>query len=209
MTERCQEMGKPRQPGIDRDWFLDRLRGRKISQRKLAQHLGLDPAAITLILQDRRKITSKEAHEVAGLLGVSVAEVLRRAGVPVSDDVRRVPISGTVGSKGVITHLPAKTHDMVVCPADVPNTGFALQVRVPSSHKDGWLYFVSGEQVAPETMLDKYVIAVTDDGRTHSCVIKRGYKSGTFNLLLNSNTTDILENEHIAWVSPVIWVRPL
>lgn len=200
-------MGKPLQGEIDRDWFIERLQGRKISQRKLAQHLELDPAAVTLILQGRRKLTNAETHQVASLLGVSVAEVLRRAGVPVSDDVRRVPISGTVGARGVVTHLPAKTHDMVVCPADVPVTGMALQVRMSNSHKDGWLYFASGEQALPESMLDKFVLAVTEDGRTHACFIRRGYKAGTFNLMLSNS--EVLENERIAWVSPIVWIRPL
>lgn len=201
-------MAKTTAGEIDRDWFVERLAGRKISQRKLAKHLGLDPAAITLVLQNRRKITNQEAHEMAGLLGVSVSEILRRAGVPTSDDVRKVAIAGVIGEEGKVTIFPQHSHDMVICPADVPASGFALQVRAASNYKDGWLYFVSGEQLPPEGMLDKFVVAVTTDGRTHVCIMRRGYKSGTFNLLIVCSK-GILENESLSWVSPVVWIKPL
>lgn len=200
-------MGKKRL-GIDREWFLERLVGAKISQRQLAKHLGLDPAAVTLILQDRRKITSNEALQIASLLGVSVAEILRRAGVDVRDDVRKVPIAGIVADEGKVTFLPEKTHDMVVCPADVPATGFAVQVRAATNYKDGWLYFASGEKLEPDGLIDKFVISVTDDGRTHLCILRRGYKANTFNLMLICGRT-VLENQTIAWVSPIVWIKPL
>lgn len=196
------------QGSIDREWFLERLQGRKISQRGLAKHLGLDPAAITLVFQGRRKITNSEAQQIASLLGVSVAEILRRAGVPASDDVRRVAIAGIIGEDAKVNFLPEQTHDMVVCPADVPATGFALQVRSATNYKDGWLYFLSGEKLKPDGLIDKFVVAVTSDGRTHVCVLRRGYKAATFNLMLICTKT-VLENETLAWVSPVVWIKPL
>lgn len=193
---------------IDREWFSERLQARKLSQRGLAKLLELDPSAITLAFKGQRKFTNGEANQLASILGVSVAEVLRRAGVPASDDVRRVPIAGTISAECAVTLLPAQTHDLVVCPADVPAGGFALQMRASANMKDRWLYFVSGEHMAPDQMLDKYVVAVTQDGRMYTSVIRRGYKAGTFNLLRNFATV-VLENETLSWVSPILWVRPL
>jgi hypothetical protein len=193
---------------IDRDWFSERLRARKLSQRGLAKLLELDPSAITLAFKGQRKFTNTEANQLSGILGVSVAEVLRRAGVPASDDVRRVPIAGIIGDNAKVTFMPEHTHDLVVCPADVPNTGLAFQIRAASNYKDGWLYFASGEKLPPEGLIDKFVISVTADGRTHVCVLRRGYKANTYNLMLICTKT-VLENETLAWVSPILWIRPL
>lgn len=66
---------------IDTRWFQDRLSDRGVSQRKLARVLGLDPAAVSLMLHGRRKFTAREAVDVAGVLAVEVDEVLRHAGV--------------------------------------------------------------------------------------------------------------------------------
>jgi hypothetical protein len=193
---------------IDREWFSERLQARKLSQRGLAKLLELDPSAITLAFKGQRKFTNTEANQLSGILGVSVAEVLRRAGVPASDDVRRVPIAGIIGDNAKVTFMPEHTHDLVVCPADVPNTGLAFQIRAASNYKDGWLYFASGEKLPPEGLIDKFVISVTADGRTHVCVLRRGYKANTYNLMLICTKT-VLENETLAWVSPILWIRPL
>lgn len=66
---------------IDTRWFQDRLSDRGVSQRKLARVLGLDPAAVSLMLHGRRKFTAREAVDIAGVLGVDVDEVLRHAGL--------------------------------------------------------------------------------------------------------------------------------
>lgn len=74
----------PHHSVVDVNWFKGRLLDRSISQRKLAKHLGLDPAAISLMINGRRKASAKEIAEIARLLGASSDEVLTRlgAGVP-------------------------------------------------------------------------------------------------------------------------------
>lgn len=74
-----------RNGGVENSWFRGRLSDRNLSQRQLAKHLGLDPAAISLMLRGRRKANAKEIAEMAKLLGVGVEEVMTRlgAGVPV------------------------------------------------------------------------------------------------------------------------------
>jgi hypothetical protein len=42
--------------------------------------MGLDPAAVSLMLSGRRKMTVSEAKEIARALGVDVAEVLAHCG---------------------------------------------------------------------------------------------------------------------------------
>lgn len=71
---------------IDTRWFQDRLTDKKLSQRKLASLLNLDPAAVSLMLRGRRKMSAAEAAEVARVLGVPVKDVLVRAGVYAAAD---------------------------------------------------------------------------------------------------------------------------
>ncbi|NDC87109.1 MAG: XRE family transcriptional regulator, partial [Betaproteobacteria bacterium] len=53
---------------LDTDWFRDRLKERKLSQRGLAKLLELDPGALSLTLRGLRKLTTEEAHAIATVL---------------------------------------------------------------------------------------------------------------------------------------------
>jgi transcriptional regulator with XRE-family HTH domain len=66
---------------IDTRWFHTRLADRHVSQRQLAKKLGLDPAAVSLMLHGRRKFTAKEAVEIARVLGVELEAVVTKAGL--------------------------------------------------------------------------------------------------------------------------------
>jgi transcriptional regulator with XRE-family HTH domain len=68
------------QERIDTRWFQDRLADKQLSQRQLAARLRLDPAAVSLMLRGRRKMSVAEAAEIANYIGVEVDEVLRHAG---------------------------------------------------------------------------------------------------------------------------------
>lgn len=68
-------------PRTETRWFQNRLADVRISQRKLAAHLGIDPAAVSLMIRGKRKMSAAEAAEMARLMNVSVDEVLRHAGI--------------------------------------------------------------------------------------------------------------------------------
>lgn len=74
---------------IDTRWFQDRLADKRMSQRKLASVMNLDPAAVSLMFRGRRKMSAAEAAEVARILNVEVDEVLRRAGIYAAADSAR------------------------------------------------------------------------------------------------------------------------
>lgn len=52
------------------DWFRHLIAAKKLSQRKLAKLLDLDPAAISLMLRGQRRMTNAEAHQMSIILGV-------------------------------------------------------------------------------------------------------------------------------------------
>lgn len=66
---------------VKTEWFLTMLRQKQISQRKLAKEMGLDPAAVSLMLHGKRKIQLVEAGRMATIIGVQLNDVLMAAGI--------------------------------------------------------------------------------------------------------------------------------
>lgn len=120
---------------IDTNWFRSRLADRRLSQRQLAKLLDLDPAAVSLMLRGKRKMSAAEASEIAVQLGVSVQEVLVRAGstptVPSKNgpEIRRARVEGGEGgwqAKG--SKAPEKAIEAVVA---APPDGSMVELPVP------------------------------------------------------------------------------
>lgn len=170
--------------------------------------MHLDPAAVSLMLRGKRKMTNEEAHRIADLLGVTVTEVLRRSGIEVLDDVRKVPISAWVDEQGVISLFPEKTHETVIGPADCPAGTYGVQVRSPTGPQDGWLLFVSPAQEKAADVLDRLCLVTTPKGHATVAIIRRGYRVDRWNLIVwpsrNVNTDTTL-----VWCSRVLWIKPL
>lgn len=195
-------------PDINREWFLNQLAMLKMNQRGLAKLLNVDPSAITLILQGRRKLTIKECHAISSVFNTPVSEVLRQAGLDVRDDIMKVKVTGVVTEKSYVTLLPDGTHDEVFAPADVPKGTFCVQIRQPGEHNDGWMMFISGERTKAISLIDRPALVALPDGRMLTAVIRRGYKADTVNLFPMPSKNGILENQIVAWASPILWIRP-
>lgn len=118
---------------VDTRWFQNKLHDKHISQRSLARMLELDPAAVSLMLRGRRKMTAKEAAEIARLLGVGVDEVLTRSGAGAPRQTRSAGagaiVSGfeTTGAKGREKSFEG---DMVELPVPMVGGGTA-RLTVP------------------------------------------------------------------------------
>lgn len=67
---------------INGNWFRTKLTQKNRSQRGLAKHLKLDPGAITLMFNGKRRMQLDEAQKIASFLGEPVSDVLRAAGLP-------------------------------------------------------------------------------------------------------------------------------
>jgi hypothetical protein len=192
---------------MNTQWFRDRLRDAKISQRGLAKILGMDPAAASLMLRDMRKMTASEGHQISQVLGLPFTEIMRQAGIEVVDDVSRVPITSYMDDDGNVSLLAARTHDTVTGPADCPVGTYAIQVRCPSNVKDGWLLFVSPTQAPSNEYLDKLCSTATSGGKQIVGVVRRGYRHDTHNVILWPSN-DVVSDVTLVWSSPVIWIKP-
>lgn len=192
---------------MDTLWFKDKLKDNKLSQRGLAKLIELDPAAVSLMLRGQRKMTPHEAHQISMILGVPILEVMRRAGIDVTEDVRKAPVAAHVDSAGSVFSMPNGTHDMSASPGDCPIGTYAVQVRAHTSVKDGWLLFVTPTQSEPSEHIDQLCSCATKSGQQLIGVVRRGYRRDTQNLILWPSNETMFDAD-LAWVSPVLWIKP-
>lgn len=68
---------------FDAEWFDARLAERGLSREVLAAAAGMSADELALAFKDQREISAREVAIFAELLGVTVAEVARRAGVSI------------------------------------------------------------------------------------------------------------------------------
>lgn len=189
-------------------WFRRQLQDKHLSQRGLAKLLNIDPAAVSLMLRGQRRMTLQEAHRISEILGTATSEVIREAGIPTDDGIRRVPISGICGAEGIVQMLAPKTHEKTQAPADVPSDSYAIQVREPGHCKDSWLMFVSAAQQEPKDRLETMNLCALSDGRQVLAYIRRGYRKETYNLTLITDAAKLMQDQQVSWASPVLWIRP-
>lgn len=192
---------------VNTSWFRDQMAARKLSQRAMAKMLGIDASAVSLMLRGRRMITSEEARKMSDILGARTTEVLRQAGIAVSEDVYKVPVTAAIDEDGVVTLFQNGTHDAVIGPADCPVNTYATQVRAPTAIQDGWVLFVSPTMLEPAKLVDRLCIATSNTGTSRVAVIRRGYRSGTFNLI-SWPAGRLLQDQTIIWASAILWVKP-
>lgn len=122
------------QQQIDTRWFKDRLADRRLSQRQLAKRMGLDPAAVSLMLRGMRKLSAAEAADLARQLGVSTDEVLARAGstptiparVELAKDAPATPVA--LKARDVATAAPVMDAGMIELPVPMADGSTARLV---------------------------------------------------------------------------------
>jgi transcriptional regulator with XRE-family HTH domain len=192
---------------INTQWFRDRMADKKISQRRLAMMMNIDPAAASMMFRAKRRMSPYEAHQVSQILGVPLNEVLRHAGIDVTEDVRKVPITSFMDADGAIHLMPSRTHDTVLAPADCPVGTYAVQVRSPASLLDSWLLFISPVHEETDKHVNSLCVTATDDGRHLMAVVRRGYRGNTFNLVLWPSM-NVSSDVKVAWTSQVLWIKP-
>lgn len=152
-------------------------------------------------------MTLAEANQIAGLLGVSVTEVIRQAGIAVADDVQGIRLIGMVDAASEVRKLKDSQVKMVAAPPDVPHDGFALQIRAASAMQDGWLVLCGAAVEHPALMLERACVITLESGKQVAGVLRRGYEPDAYNIvpLLAGPTT---EDQAVGAVSPILWIRP-
>lgn len=170
---------------INTAWFRDRIADRQMSQRALARAMGMDAAAISLMLRGKREMKLTEAAEIARLIGVPVSDVLQNAGVRTFSS--SIQIIGWVDGHGeghCMLHDPLGT---VPHPgAELPGNLNAVQCRTAGTeldHMDGWLLFIPDAHrgVSPEA-IGRLSFCKIKDGVTYLAKPTKSYTRGRWDL---------------------------
>ncbi len=194
--------------GFNRYWFREQLANHNLTQRAFATHLNIDPAAVSYMLQGRRRVSLDEAKKIADLFGVNTTEVMRQAGVQVTEDAPIVTLRGFTKDGSEIEWLESSEHKQVPAPYDAGKKSFAIQDRTGDRPTDGWLYYVSGEHLEPANNLDRLVLLKLGSGEEIFGIVKKGYAVGQYNVLLSPELKKTLHEQTVEYVSPVIWIKP-
>lgn len=194
------------QTKVNTKWFKEQLAARDISMRNLAKQVDIDPSSMSLTLRGLRKMTNEEAARISSVLSIPVTEVLRNAGVQVSEDVHSLRMTGTVDCDGVVHD--AEKSLRINAPVDVPSDGYVLQVRCPQGLHDGWLLLCGAHELQPDAAVDRMCVVHLASGERVVGTMKRGYESETFNVVSTLPQAMLRENQAVVHANPVLWIRP-
>lgn len=90
---------------IDRDWFQAAHRRAGVSQRAAAARMGRQPGFLSRLYNGQQAMRLPEARELADILKVPLADVLRAAGLDASSPPADAPPTGALGEANV-EYLP-------------------------------------------------------------------------------------------------------
>lgn len=197
---------------MDTKWFRDKLADRGMSQRGLARAMGLDAAAVSLMLRGRREMKLHESALIARLLGVPAEDVMKAAGVRMASDNTMTPVVGHVDGTG-------EAHWRV--DGDIPHPGGGLPEDIHAvvcrtagtdlDHMDGWVLFTRGTLLnTPEGKVD--IDAV---GRLSFCKLRNGViylakpvrsiRRGRWDL---TGPAAMARDVDLEWAIPVLLIQP-
>lgn len=193
---------------VDTDWFRDRLAARQMSQRGLARAMGLDAAAVSLMLRGKREMKLTEAAEIAQLLGVPADEVIAAAGVRISSGGTQVSIVGTVDGAGECHWKPAGKAPHPG--GNLPGNISALQCRTAGTeldHMDGWLLFFHAQapKGVPADAVGRLSFCKLAKGVVYLAAPHRSYSRGKWDLTGPSARAKTVTLE---WASPILLIQP-
>ncbi len=192
---------------IDTHWFTDRLAERRMSQRQLAKHMGLDSSAVSLMFRGKRSMSIAEAAQIAVLLQSSMMDVLRAAGAQLPAH-QQAPVIGQVQADGTVILEADGTHDMVEAPSGLPSDAVALQARTAGTEQavvDGWLYFLAERQLTPDKAIGAMALCAVKGAGLRLVHVTKGYRRGTYNLIDRGGR--VQQNVELAWASPVLLIK--
>ena len=199
---------------IDTHWFRDRLADRQLSQRRLARHIGLDAAAVSLMFRGRRRMQLTEAAQIARLLGVTLDEVLSHAGIDgatreaADPPPRGLPLVYWLDGHGELHALPAGERvDLAIAAPDDAIVAQARTAMSPLEHMDRWL-LVFRAPVAPGVQPDavgRYSAYRDERGRLGIGYVRPGYRPGLYAVHGAAGAVDA----RLDWATPVLGVDTL
>ncbi len=170
---------------VNKGYFTDLFRDRKLSQREVARRIGVWPGGLSLTMDGKRALKMDEAVKLARVLSVPLAEVLANAGIrEAQGTIRYCDIIGHVGDLYVTTPVPPDSVERLPIPEGLPDEVVAVQYHTsdtPSAFSDGWVTFL-GEEMDPTQLLGMFSLVAIEGTGWVLGTIRRGYTPGTYNI---------------------------
>lgn len=193
---------------INTTWFKDKLLEKQLSQRGLAKLMGLDSAAVSLMLRGKRQMRIGEATQIATFLGVSAEEVIAHVGGAL-DGPSPVPIIGVITGTTARVKWGDGLGEVPRPIGDLPLRCAAIQCRTagtPLDYMNRWVLFVqephdTGE-IKPEC-IDRLSLVRPAGGESMIAVVTRGYAPGRWNL---RGPVVTAEETELEYASPVLLI---
>lgn len=201
------------QAQVDTNWFQGKLSDKRLSQRRLASMMGLDPAAVSLMLNGKRKMTAVEASEVAKLLGVPLDEVLRHAGVDIPTGMNghkvplgalATPVVGWVDGEGIVHKGKALGPLLVLTPAGTAPDCVALRFQTNNVF-DGWVAFYAPATGVSLEAVGQTCVIELDSGQCLIRWVRRGYEQGKF--AIGGDYKPRIEGVTLKSAAPILWMK--
>ncbi|MDJ0950628.1 MAG: helix-turn-helix domain-containing protein [Alphaproteobacteria bacterium] len=203
---------------IDKSTFRDLLRSAGRSQKDLADHLGVNPSAISRLISGERRLTAEEAQKMAQYLNISLSKILGVFHGNIAPlHGRTFSVLNYVGAGGKVYPIDdyepgTGMYEVELPPNLEPETDWiALQVRGDSMYpqmEDGWLvwYRRQTDGVNPDSLNRISVVKLTEDGSVMVKRLRPGRQPGLYDL--ESVNAPPIRDAELEWAEPIAAIQP-
>lgn len=197
----------PRIGRINRKYFEDLMKDRKLSLRGLAKLMGLGHSQLSMVFAGTRKLQITELSQLSQIFGQPVHSILENAGVFVQPvGARRARVVGIGHGDGLVSVLGDAATEKVTAPDHLPTRAIAVQMRTAGTDldfMDGSILFCQEPAGIDPTSIGRLCFVKIKNGPQVVAKVVRGYKDGSFTL----SGPYVAEDVMLEWSSPISFTR--
>jgi transcriptional regulator with XRE-family HTH domain len=197
---------------IDKSWLVDRLTRLDLTQRSLAEKIGMSASTLNQTLNGRRLLQHEEVGLLAEALNTTVDEIFSRFGfTPLSAHDKKIRITGRVNAALEILPLPPGPDQFVKGPKDTPPDAEAVRVDDRTSPYHRWVFVYEPASGSRLVSTDSLCVCGLESGKTVIRIVEKpgswvDDKLGIYDLRDFDNKIE--PNVKIVSASPVLWINP-
>lgn len=189
---------------IDSEWFKKQILDRCLSQREFLVLVDMKETALYRVLSGKKPIRLDDASKMARFFGISLYDLLRRAGIDPPAEGMTLPIAGSVNGALDVT-LSAKYPPVASIPL-VEQSAVGLICDDSASPFYGWIFaYIPASDIEPSA-IGRFSVVKLSSGKMLIRSLKPGLHAGKFDLApLNGPP---FTNFAVFTASPVLFIRP-
>lgn len=184
-----------------------------LNQSKLAKRMGWGDARVVELLKSERGLQFPEALVMAGVLKVSLNDLVRMLGLPEAWADQKLPLRGHVDDTGAVILYPDSDEDKFEqIQSPFPGyTGTVVRVETQSGagryQKGELLAYTPGGRDF-EGLFGKEAFICLNDGRLLFRILEPGSRPDRFNLVAVSSGQRLIVDAEVDWASKIDWHQP-